>query len=187
MGDAQFRSEVVDVIRRSSQLTPDDGVVIDVSPGGLGTGTAPAATALTFENGSNQCVRLQWGTYFDAADQAGLSRLWCGIHVSVDDLTGRRLGAQCGERAWDPARKYFDGSVAQPLLALNIRRSTPGQCELGCDTIRGFFHKLQSTSDLDQPFTDDPAGFIQALDSLVRLDSLDNLTKFYRVIIAPDP
>ena len=36
VGDAQFRSEVVDVIRRSSQLSPDDGVVIDISPGAFG-------------------------------------------------------------------------------------------------------------------------------------------------------
>ena len=157
-------------------------------PGGLGTYTAPAATALTFENGPSQSVQLQWGTYFDAADQAGLSRLWGGIHVSVDDLTGRRLGAHCGQRAWELARKYFDGSVAQPRLALNIRRLNPGQCELRCDTIRGFFYKLQSTSDLNQPFTNDPAGFIQALDSsLVRLDALDNLRKFYRFVIAPSP
>ena len=157
-------------------------------PGGLGIYTAPAATALTFENGPSQSVHLQWGTYFDAADQAGLSRLWGGIHVSVDDLTGRRLGAQCGQRAWELARKYFDGSVAQPRLALNIRRLSSGQCELRCDTIRGFFYKLQSTSDLNQPFTDDPAGFVQALDSsLVRLDSLDNPRKFYRFVIAPAP
>ena len=36
VGDAQFRSEVVDVIRRSSELTPDDGVMVDISPGAFG-------------------------------------------------------------------------------------------------------------------------------------------------------
>ena len=103
-------------------------------------------------------------------------------------MAGRQLGAQCGQRVWELARKYFDGSVAQPRLALNIRRLNPGQCELRCYTIRGFFYKLQSTSDLNQPFTDDPAGFIQALDSsLVRVDSLDNPRKFYRFVIAPAP
>ena len=41
-GDAQYRAEVIDVIRRSSQLTPDDGVVIDVSPGVLGNNSLGA-------------------------------------------------------------------------------------------------------------------------------------------------
>jgi hypothetical protein len=68
-------------------------------PGGLATFTN---RALTFEKGPSQPVRLQWASYFDASDQAGISRLWGGIHVSVDDLTGRRLGAECGRRAWAP-------------------------------------------------------------------------------------
>ena len=36
IGDAQFRTEVIDIIRRSSQLTPDDGVTLDISPGAFG-------------------------------------------------------------------------------------------------------------------------------------------------------
>jgi hypothetical protein len=36
LGDAQFRAEVLAVIRRSSELTPDDGVVLDLSPGAFG-------------------------------------------------------------------------------------------------------------------------------------------------------
>ena len=35
-GDALFRSNVVDVIRRSSELTPDDDVTVDISPGHWG-------------------------------------------------------------------------------------------------------------------------------------------------------
>ena len=38
-GDTQFRSDVVEVIRRSSELTPDDGVLIDISPGSFGNNT----------------------------------------------------------------------------------------------------------------------------------------------------
>ena len=83
-------------------------------PGGMGTYTAVSNTYLSFEKGPSETVQLQWGTYFDAADQAGQSRLWGGIHVQVDDLTGRRVGAQCGRAVWALARKYFDGSVADP-------------------------------------------------------------------------
>src|SRR5207247_5751822 len=36
VGDLAFRTNVVEVIRRSSELTPEDGVLIDISPGAFG-------------------------------------------------------------------------------------------------------------------------------------------------------
>src|SRR6185436_18191452 len=39
---AEFRSNVVEVIRRSSELTPDDGVFIDISPASQGNNTLGA-------------------------------------------------------------------------------------------------------------------------------------------------
>src|SRR5262249_48569014 len=50
------------------------------SPGGLGEYVAPAGRYLTFEAGPTTDIRLQWATYYDAADQAGQSRIWGGIH-----------------------------------------------------------------------------------------------------------
>jgi hypothetical protein len=154
-------------------------------PGGLRTQTI---SSLSFEKGPRQPVQLQWATYFDAADQAGLSRLWGGIHVSVDDLTGRRVGAQFGAGVWDLARQYFDGSITQVPAALSIQALMPGQNEVRCATLRGFFYKLQSTADLGQAFTADPAGFVLAFDSsMVRTDSVAGPSKFYRVICAASP
>ena len=154
-------------------------------PGGMATFTAPAGTFLTFENGPSQTVQLQWGTYFDAADQAGLSRLWGGIHVSADDLTARRVGAQCGRGAYALARQYFDGAILQTPIALTIRHVSSGQCELRYATLRGFFYKLQFSPGLGEPFADDPAGVSQALDTwTVRIDSLTNPHRFYRVMRA---
>ena len=49
---------------------------------------------LTFEKGPSTDVALQWATYYDAADQAGQSRLYGGIHIAADDFTGRKLGAR---------------------------------------------------------------------------------------------
>ena len=157
-------------------------------PGGLGTHTAPAGTTLTFENGPSQTVGLQWGTYYDAADQAGLSRLWGGIHVSVDDLTGRRVGSQCGLGAWALAQKYFTGSVLQTPVTLTIRKVSPTEWTLGFNTIRGVFYKVQSTLSLNQPFTDAPAGFVPAVDGWTTiLDECLGARKFYRVISALAP
>jgi hypothetical protein len=81
-------------------------------PGGLATWTLKAGS-LKFEVGPSADVALQWATYFDAADQAGISRLYGGIHISADDLTGRRIGAACGQAAWVLAQRYFDGQAAR--------------------------------------------------------------------------
>jgi hypothetical protein len=88
---------------------------------------------------------------------------------------------------WALAQQYFDGSVLQNPLTVAIRPLDVARCEVRCDTLRGFFYKLQSTPDLTQPFADDPAGFTRALDSsLVRTD-LIAVAKFYRAIRASSP
>ena len=73
---------------------------------------------LGFEEGPSQPVPLQWATYYDAADEAGLSRLSGGIHVPADDFDGRILGAIIGELAYEKAQDYFNGrgvAVAKSL------------------------------------------------------------------------
>ena len=80
-------------------------------PGGLGEYVLPKDTWLTFELGPTTDVHLQWATYDDAADQAGQSRVWGGIHISADDFAGRKLGAAVGKDAVALAKKYFDGTV----------------------------------------------------------------------------
>ena len=74
------------------------------------TWTVPAGS-LEFEQGPSADVPLQWATYYDAADQAGISRLYGGIHVEADDLGGRVMGAQCGRDAWTKAQTYWDGTA----------------------------------------------------------------------------
>jgi hypothetical protein len=76
-------------------------------PGGLGTFTAPQDTFLEFEIGPTQEIELQWARYYDAADEAGISRLWGGIHVDADDLNGRIVGSQVGIDAYNLAQVYF--------------------------------------------------------------------------------
>ncbi|QSQ21355.1 vanadium-dependent haloperoxidase [Pyxidicoccus parkwayensis] len=80
-------------------------------PGGLGEFVAGANAYLTFERGPSTEVRLQWASYYDAADQAGQSRLWGGIHVTPDDFVGRRLGSKAGLSAVARARTFFDGTA----------------------------------------------------------------------------
>jgi hypothetical protein len=80
-------------------------------PGGLGEYVAVRNTYLTFEEGPSMDVHLQWATYYDAADQAGQSRIWGGIHISPDDFIGRRAGSRVGTWAVAHARTYFDGTA----------------------------------------------------------------------------
>jgi hypothetical protein len=77
--------------------------------------------SLVLEFGPETDVTLEWATYFDAADQAGQSRLYGGIHIQADDFTGRIIGAACGRSAWSLAEDYFAGSVAR-----NARGCQPG-------------------------------------------------------------
>jgi hypothetical protein len=79
-------------------------------PGGLGEFSCKPGY-LFFEQGPSKPLSLQWATYFDAADQAGQSRVWGGIHVTADDFDGRRIGARVGESAMEVSRSYFDGSA----------------------------------------------------------------------------
>jgi hypothetical protein len=80
-------------------------------PGGM-SGYTIEAGSLKNELGPTTDVRLEWATYADAADQAGQSRLFGGIHIAADDMAGRIIGAQCGKEAWDLAQRYFAGAMS---------------------------------------------------------------------------
>ena len=79
-------------------------------PGGMSEWTIPAGS-LEVESGPTRDVTLQWATYYDAADQAGVSRLYGGIHIADDDFAGRRIGSACGIAAWERAQRYYEGTV----------------------------------------------------------------------------
>jgi hypothetical protein len=80
-------------------------------PGGLSEFVARPNAYLNVEMGPSVEVRLQSASYYDAADQAGQSRLWGGIHVRADDFGGRISGARIGRSAFAKAVTYFDGSA----------------------------------------------------------------------------
>jgi hypothetical protein len=56
-------------------------------------------------------VTLQWDTFSAAADEAGISRLYGGIHFTEGDLNGRAEGAEIGNAAWRQALFYVNGGV----------------------------------------------------------------------------
>jgi hypothetical protein len=52
-------------------------------------------------------VTLSWRTFSDAADEAGLSRRYGGIHFEAGDLEGRALGRRIAAIVWEKALSYF--------------------------------------------------------------------------------
>lgn len=82
-------------------------------PGGMASHTLPQGW-LHFEYGPSEDVTLTWARYYDAADEAGISRLWGSIHPSADDLPGRVIGSKVGIAAADLARRYFNGQISCP-------------------------------------------------------------------------
>jgi hypothetical protein len=77
-----------------------------------GSVTFPAQSAV-FEPGITPVsdVTLSWDTFSFAADEAGLSRLYGGIHFTEGDVNGRVLGEQVGDAAWEQAQFYINGGV----------------------------------------------------------------------------
>lgn len=56
-----------------------------------------------------QALTLSWATFSDAANEAGISRLYGGIHFRDGDLQAREVGKQIGEAAFKLSSKLFDG------------------------------------------------------------------------------
>ena len=154
-------------------------------PGGLGTHTVEAGH-LEFEFGPSTDIELQWATYYDAADQAGISRLYGGIHVAPDDGPGRIIGSEVGLAAFEKAIQYIDGSVLENFSC--TASPSPGGTTITWPCLPGYQYQVQSSTSLD------PASFT----ALSPLDTFEGTTanfldadpsgprKFYRVIrIAP--
>ncbi|MGH9743927.1 MAG: vanadium-dependent haloperoxidase [Candidatus Acidiferrum sp.] len=58
-----------------------------------------------------QTVVLKWDTFTQAADEAGSSGRYAGIHFRRADLVGQDLGRAVADRAWAKAQSYFVGPL----------------------------------------------------------------------------
>ena len=89
----------------------------------LFTGSDTFGHSATFPAGSSTIepgvtpshpVTLQWRTFTEAANEAGISRRYGGIHFKAADLTGRAVGKIIGERAWVKAERLWSGRKWDP-------------------------------------------------------------------------
>ncbi|RME73205.1 MAG: hypothetical protein D6781_00820, partial [Verrucomicrobia bacterium] len=112
-------------------------------PGGLGSYAFPKHGFLDFELGPSRDLELQWATYQDAADQAGRSRIYGGIHIAADDIVGRRLGARIGLQAFLKAHAFRTAALGGERL---VNVSTRGVAGTGERTLIAGFVVAGGTS-----------------------------------------
>jgi hypothetical protein len=148
-------------------------------PNGLGSFTI---SHLINEAGPVQPVTLQWASYYDAADQVGLSRIWGGIHPPADDFAGRRVGAEVGQSAWELAQRFFDGSVTNSEIQLATRLIDGNNLELRFNAVRGLYYRVQTSTDVEGPYSDGGGEGQLALEAVVlSTNVLNNTRNFFRV------
>ncbi|HET7452734.1 MAG TPA: vanadium-dependent haloperoxidase [Thermoanaerobaculia bacterium] len=75
--------------------------------------------------GPKDDVVLVFPTFSSAADAAGMSRRWGGIHFRDGDLTGRATGRVVGAKVWAKAQTYFDGTAPESRPILAVPAPTP--------------------------------------------------------------
>jgi hypothetical protein len=100
-GHSTFSAAAAEVLKRFTR-SDTFGVSVTIPPGSsrIEPGRTPAAE-----------VVLAWDTFSAAADQAGLSRRYGGIHFEDGDLAGRALGRAVGAAAWGRAQAYIHGAA----------------------------------------------------------------------------
>jgi len=62
-------------------------------------------------NTPSEDVTLSWATFSEAADEAGISRRYGGIHFAQGDLDSRAIGRKVGAKVWARAQEYFRGKT----------------------------------------------------------------------------
>ncbi len=65
-------------------------------------------------------VTLTWTTFTEAADEAGISRLYGGIHFISGDIEGRELGHQVGSEVWQRSQFFINGGKTVPEKSSNV-------------------------------------------------------------------
>jgi hypothetical protein len=84
---------------------------------------------LIFEDGPGEMIVLRWDTFYEASDEAGISRRYGGIHFQDADLRARQAGEQIGKQAFQWAQLYWDpfGEIGETIEQLSRSRDLTRQ------------------------------------------------------------
>jgi hypothetical protein len=76
----------------------------------FGASYTKAARSMTIEPGlPTNDITLRWTTFSEAAQQAGISRIYGGIHFDKANEDGQTLGRKVGAQAFDKAQQFWLG------------------------------------------------------------------------------
>ena len=67
-------------------------------------------------------VTLFYPTFASAADAAGMSRIWAGVHWPADNERGLELGRKVGENVWRRAQQFMLGTASPAAAAFAALR-----------------------------------------------------------------
>ena len=96
-GHSIFSRAAAEVLRNfTGSETFGNQVTIPAGSSKVQPGTVPAHD-----------VTLYWATFTEAADEAGISRRYGGIHFVQGDMVSRDAGAKVGNYAWQKALNYI--------------------------------------------------------------------------------
>ena len=90
-------AEILKLFTRSDRF--GGSVVLPAGSSKIEPGAVPSAD-----------ITLSWATFSDAADQAGLSRRYGGIHFEQGDLDARATGRSAAGIVWEKAQQYWEGA-----------------------------------------------------------------------------
>jgi hypothetical protein len=98
-GHSNFSAAGAEILRRFTHSDRFGGAVtLPAGSSRVEPGEVPASD-----------LTLSWPTFSDAADQAGISRRYGGIHFEQGDLDARATGRSAAQRVWEKAREYWEG------------------------------------------------------------------------------
>ncbi|HEU5400149.1 MAG TPA: vanadium-dependent haloperoxidase [Terriglobales bacterium] len=100
-GHSTFSAAAAEILKR---FTGSDayGESVEIAAGSslIERGLTPATSMI-----------LSWSTFTEAADQAGMSRRYGGIHFEADDIEGRLLGRLVANEVWAKASIFIEGNA----------------------------------------------------------------------------
>lgn len=101
-GHSSFSAAAAEVLKRFTGSDAFGGsVTVQAGVSKVEPGVTPAGD-----------VTLSWATFSEAADQAGMSRRYGGIHFKDGDLLGRATGRLVGALVFEKANSYIKGTAA---------------------------------------------------------------------------
>ncbi len=105
-GHSTFSAAAAEILKLFTQ-NDDFGASATFTPG-----------SSSFEPGftPTETVTLHWDTFIDAANQAGISRRYGGIHFKPADLTGRAIGKIVGDINWQKAIGLWESKQSAEYL-----------------------------------------------------------------------